>query len=349
MRAIAVAVPIAVVALVAAYALWPAKSASKHDADAKGSQAAVTPSAPSAPEGVAPAYTFTATVAPSAPTNDRVKQIAFGDGPGALGRGTTADGKPIAPASFIAGPDGLVILDQEHSRILRADGTSIPLPGKHADDIAPMKDGSLAVLDRKGAKEVTLVDRNGHVFGHLPLNGSGVDDPSDVSRMFVSDGEVLVEQNGGGPLLRLGGTDGSAGDRTQIEGIPTRDGSSLVSAGITSEDDGRAWITLADREAVHRWTRELRYGSALSAVGFLDSESNGTIWAVFLAGSSQADYVNWAVCLDPATGAIRASFTLAVENPPWESYRDFAVQDGAGLVTAMRSDSGVSYTTYPCH
>jgi hypothetical protein len=160
---------------------------------------------------------------------------------------------------------------------------------------------------------------------------------------------VLVERNGGGPLLRIGGVDGMpAKERSEIQGIPTRDGKSLVSAGITNEDEGRAWVTLADRDAVHRWTRALRFPAELTAVAFLDSDANGTIWSVLLAGSSAADQLDWAVCLDPETGRMRGSFPLRAENPPWESFRDFAVRDGAGLVAATRSETGVTYATYRC-
>ncbi|HSQ63515.1 MAG TPA: hypothetical protein VLM85_09895 [Polyangiaceae bacterium] len=293
--------------------------------------------------------TVVATAVPSAAKEDGAHFVPFGEGSTSLGRGTTDDGRPIAPASFLADADGLLVLDQEKRRILRSDGTSIPLPGKHADDIARAKDGSLAVLDRTESKEVTLLDKNGRVYGHLPLEGTGIDDPRDVSRIIVSGDDVLVERNGGGPLLRLGGADGTpAAERTEIQGIPTRDGRYLISAGVTNEEEGRAWVTLADREAVHRWTRELHFPSVLSAVAFLDSDSNGTVWAVLLAGSTPADYVNWAVCLDPATGNLRGSFTLTAENPPWESFRDYAVQDGVGLVAAKRSESGVSYATYAC-
>ncbi len=128
-----------------------------------------------------------------------------------------------------------------------------------------------------------------------------------------------------------------AAERTEIQGIPTRDGKYLVSAGVTNEEDGRAWVTLADRQAAHRWTRELRFPSVLSSVAFLDSDASGTLWAVLLAGSSPADYVNWAVCLDPSTGNVRGSFTMAAEDPPWESFRDYAVEDGVGLVAAKRT------------
>jgi len=333
--------------LAAVYLAWPKSGPAPHALGGDTQQAESRANGSPGPAGMQ--ATVVATAVPSAAKEDGVRFVPFGDGSSSLGRGTTDDGRPVAPASFLADADGLLVLDQEKSRILRSDGTSIPLPGKHADDIARAQGGKLAVLDRTESKEVTLVDKNGRVVGHLPLEGTGIDDPRDVSRIFVSGDDVLVERNGGGPLLRLGGSDGTpAADRTEIQGIPTRDGKYLVSAGVTNEEEGRAWVTLADRQAVHRWTRELHFPSVVSAVAFLDSDSNGTIWAVLLAGSTPADYVNWAVCLDPATGNPRGSFTLTAENPPWESFRDYAVQDGVGLVAAKRSESGVSYATYAC-
>ena len=348
MRLVATALAIVIAAgLAATYFAWPKSAPLVHGTG--GATQASEPRANVSPGSAAIESTVVAAAVPAVAKDDAARLVPFGDGASALGRGTTEDGRPIAPASFLADADGLLVLDQEKSRVLRGDGTSLPLPGKHADDIARTRDGSLAVLDRTDSKEVTLMDKSGRVYGHLPLSGTGIDDPRDVSRMIVSGDDVLVERNGGGPLLRIGGADGTpAAERTEIQGIPTRDGKYLISAGVTNEDEGRAWVTLADHQAVHRWTRELRFPSVLSAVAFLDSDSSGTVWAVLLAGSTPADYVNWAVCLDPGTGSLRGSFTLTAENPPWESFRDFAVQDGVGLVAAQRSDSGVSYATYHC-
>ena len=295
--------------------------------------------------------TLVGSAVPLAATDGSPRLMPFGDGADALGRGTTADGHPIAPASFLADGNELLVLDQEKGRLLRSDGTSIPLPGKRADDVARGADGSLAVLDRLGAKDVAMLDANGRVRGRLPLEGTGIDDPRDVTRVVVSGKDVLVERNGGGPLLLIGGTDGvPAKDRTEIPGMPTRDGSSLVSAGITSEEQGRGWVTLATRAGVHRWTRELRFPAELSGVAFLDSDTGPTrtLWTVMLGGSTRADYINWAVCLDAASGAVRGSFSLAVEDPPWESFRDFAVKDDGTLLAATRTDKGVTYAAYPC-
>lgn len=294
------------------------------------------------------AITTLASAAPVAAASSDVRFLAWGDEPGGLGRGTTREGRPIAPSSFLADDEGLLVLDQEKGRLVRPDGSSIPLPGKHADDVARAKDGSLAVLDRSDAKEIAILDPSGKVKGRLPLAGTGIDDPKDVSRLVVAGNDVYVERNGGGPLLRVGGTDGTAGARTEIQGMPTRDGRFLVSAGITDPDQGRAWVNLADTSAVHRWTRELKFPAELSAVAFLDSDPSGSIWVVLLAGSSPADYVNWAVCLDEGTGSVKKSLTLAVENPPWESFRDYAVQPNGALVAATRSEQGVSFATYPC-
>lgn len=329
----------------AAYTRLGVKPATEDPRGASAASMAATHAAADVP------VTVVGSVTPPVATDDAPRVMPFGDGADALGRGTTPDGRPIAPNSFLADGDQLLVLDQEKSRILRSDGTSIPLPGKRADDLARGKDGSLAVLDRLDAKDVALLDANGRVRGRLPLEGAGIDDPKDVTRVVVSGKDVLVERNGGGPLLRLGDVDGTpAKERTEIPGIPTRDGSALVSAGITSEDEGRAWVTLADREGVHRWTRELRFPAEVSAVAFLDTDGPPTraVWAVLLAGSTSADYINWAVCLDAATGALRGSVSLAVENPPWESFRDFAVKDDGTLLAATRSDRGVSYASYPC-
>lgn len=287
-------------------------------------------------------------VAPAAPSGE-LDVWSFGRGPRALGRGTTPEGRPVAPASFLADATGVMVLDQENARIVRSDGTSIPLPGARADDLARGEDGSLAVLDRLGAKDVAILDGQGRERGRLPLEGPGVASARDVSRVVVSGKDVYVEVDGGGPLVRIGTTDGKPADvRGEIPGIPTRDGGALLSAGITSERDGRAWVTAADAQGAHRWTRELRFPGELSAVGFLDSGGKGAVWAVLLAGSTRADYTNWALCLDLETGRVRTSATLAVETPAWESFRDFAVRPDGSLVVARRSEQQVTYAAYPC-
>lgn len=274
---------------------------------------------------------------------------AFGSEGRALGRGVDPDGNPIAPASFLAGANGeLIVLDQENRRIVRSDGTSIPLPGARADDLARAHDGSLAVLDREGGKDVAVVDERGRVRGRLPLEGEGVEDARDISRVVVSGDDVYVERNGGGPLVRIGGIDGKPGaERTEVDGIPARDGTALVSAGITDEDEGRAWVTVAEPDGTHRWTRELTFPGELTAMGFVDAAGGG-VWVVLLAGSTPAEYLNVAVCLDAQSGAVRARAALAVEDPPWASFRDFSVRDDGALVAAMRSDHGVSFATYAC-
>lgn len=341
MRRIAAAISAVVVVLaLVAFSRW--RRANVGAASASSAAAAKGASAPTPPArepaAVAPAIPVARAAAPTA---GGTRTFGFGAGRGELGTGTTPEGRPVAPSSFVATSRGLVILDQENQRIVLEDGSTVPLPSKHADDLARTKDG-FAVLDRDDRKEVLLLDASGRVTQKLPLEGAGVDDPRDVSRMIVSGDDVLVEQNGGGPLLDLR-------DRSEVQGIPTRDGKYLVSAGITDEDQGRAWVTLAHRgDASHVWTRELRFPAELTAVGFVGSDSGGPLWVVLLAGSSSADYLNWAVCMDPTTGEVRGSFNLSVEEPPYESFRDFAVEDGAGLVAASRSAAGVSYTTYPC-
>lgn len=345
---------LAVLVVLAAGGGYLAYSHSRADSPTGGEPNAASSGSPSLTARAAdvPVTVIATASASSTPAPEGATQeLPFGDGADALGRGTTPDGRSIAPASFLAEGDKLLVLDQEKSRLFRSDGKSIPLPGKRADDIARGADGSLAVLDRLDAKDVAMLDANGHLRGRLPLEGAGIDDPKDVSRVIVSGNDVMVERNGGGPLLLLGSTDGTpAAERTEIPGMPTRDGSSLVSAGITSEDDGRGWVTMADREGVHRWTRELHFPAVLSAVAFLDSDGppTGAVWTVMLAGSTPADYINWAVCLDAATGAVRGSYNLTVEDPPWESFRDFAVKDDGTLLAASRTDRGVTYAGYRC-
>lgn len=338
----------AAIAAAVTWASWP-RSSEREPAKLATGTAAELPRAKAAREAPRAAPVTSLAVPTDAGPREpdsTLKTLPFG--PDGLGRSVNERGHPVGPASFLATADGVVVLDQLNRRIVLPDGSSIPLPTASADDIAAAGDG-FAVLDRTKSAEVAIVDRQGKVQARIPLAGEGIEDPKDVSRLIVSGDDVLVERDGGGPLLRVGSVSGGASEtRTEIEGIPSQGDRYLASAGITDEDEGRAWVTLAKRDATHLWTRELHHSGELTAVGFVDAESDGTVWVVLLAGGSPEEYVNLAVCLDGEAGEVRASFALAVDDPPWSTFRDFSVRDGVGLVAATRDERGVTYASYAC-
>lgn len=123
------------------------------------------PSAPSTPA---------APIAPSAPS-DGVIRASYGSRPGELGRNRPEEGNPEGPSSLAFAGHDLVVLDQVNERGVRYDtrgnvvGT-FDAPST-AQEIAIGPDGTMALLDRLGNKNVTLTDPSGKKIGELPLTG----------------------------------------------------------------------------------------------------------------------------------------------------------------------------------
>src|SRR5205807_10122919 len=99
----------------------------------------------------------------------------WGSGPGELGRAHPQEGNPEAPMSFVPTANGLLVLDQVNARLVRfgADGsaTEVRLTQRAPQDVAVAADGTLAVLDRLGDKDVALLAPDGRALGTLPLAG----------------------------------------------------------------------------------------------------------------------------------------------------------------------------------
>jgi len=53
-------------------------------------------------------------------------------------------------------------------------------------------------------------------------------------------------------------------------------------------------------------------------------------------------------CLDPMTGEPNGGAVLPANTLPEESFRDLVVLDEGGVIQALRTETGVSYTRWDC-
>lgn len=266
-----------------------------------------------------------------------------------LGRDRPQEGNPEGPMSLVMAGRDLLVLDQVNGRLVRygADGRLLRTSEAPttAQDLAVAKDGTVAMIDRLAAKAVTLVDANGKKIGELPL-GARVAEPGLVTAVVVDGKDVYVEKEHGA-LVLLGTTDGTpASEAVQLTGRPSRDGTLLLTAGLSSKPQGRAYLNAVDRKtSALRFARAILFPRPSHAIVLLDSDARGTLYLAVAAGEPGDAHV---ACLDPGDGHVLGRVALPLSHTPEESFRDFTVGDDGTIVFAVRTDDGVQYRTARC-
>lgn len=274
---------------------------------------------------------------------------AWGSGAGKLGRDRPAEGNPEGPMSLALAGRDVLVLDQVNGRLARYDadgrlkGTS-DAPTT-AQDLAVAKDGTVAMIDRLVGKTVTLVDANGKKIGELPL-GARIAEPGLVTGVVIDGTNVYAEKEHGA-LVLLGSTDGTpTGESIQLAGRPSRDGTLLLTAGISSKGAGRAYVNAMDRgTTTSRFAVQVSFPRPAQAIVLLDSDVKGKIYLGVAAGDPGDAVI---ACLDPSDGRVLGRVTLPLSHTPEESFRDFSVSDDGAIVFAVRTDDGVSYQSATC-
>ncbi len=323
------------------------------------SRATATPTAhepPRAATATARGPASTRAPAPAATGRAGKKFFAsWGSGPDQLGHTRPEEGDPMGPMSVaVDGKGRVIVLDEINGRLVRrgADGrpgTDIRLDQPTPEDVTVAKDGSIAVLDRHGDKNVALYDASGAVRGKLPLVGGKIADPGEVTGIFTDGNDVYAERRHS-ELVKLGDTSGTPADpQSTLAGRPSRDGTALLGAVIVDATAGRVRVTSTDRASgATRFSRELALFPVVIQILLLDSDRAGTIYfAVELQRPGGAATVTLS-CLDGATGDVVGGAVLPANTLPEESFRDFAVLDDGGVVYALRSEAGVTYQRYDC-
>ncbi|MBI3202117.1 MAG: hypothetical protein HYZ29_11285 [Myxococcales bacterium] len=292
---------------------------------------------------------------PAAPAAGPVFKASWGGAPDQLGRDRPAEGSPVGPMSFAADGRGrLLVLDNVNDRVVRRgpDGkveAVLPIPGGYPEDVAWADDGSVAVLDRFRDKSVSLFDADGKSIGKLPLEGAGLPDPGSVTALIV-DGKAVYAERAHGPLVKLGSVTGEpAAEQSEIPGRPSRDGRSFLNAGIVEAPAGRAYVSSTDRATrAHRFTRELRLERPIRHLLLLDSDRAGTVYFAAEIEQSETESEVRIVCLEPEHGAPTGTATLPANTLPEESLRDLVALPGGGVLYALRTEQGVTYSKVDC-
>lgn len=337
--------------------LWfgqrPAPKGPRAAASQKESGEKLAPNAETQP-AVVPSYTLAAPDA-AAPASGLRAEVPWG--PNGLGRGPSEDGYPGGPNSFTAGPDGSTwVLDQFNHRMVRVgpDGKILetrPVKLESPADLALGPDGSMAVIDRTRQNQVELFDAQGRSRGLLPLPGAVAGQPSELTRVFVQKDKVYAQRGEGGPLIPLGGMDGSPLTGEDVNGQFSRDGKLLISAGITNYDQGRVWVSGADPVSqAHLFTREANLGNPVEQILLFDSDVTGMIYLVMKATFDlEGGASTLVLCIDGgARGKITRMFSLPYPSDPLDTFRKFDVSPEGGLMAAEYTDTGVAYRAHSC-
>lgn len=346
-------------ATAAGVALWWGSGASgKKNARAARAEAPTELAAPAlttrtrvAPAAIVPASVAPAAARPAGPAFT----AAWGSGPDQLGRERPEEANPMGPMSFAANAKGrVVVLDNVNDRLVlkSEDGRTertVTLGGGYPEDVAMGDDGSMAVLDRHREKAVSVFDENGQPAGKLPLVGDGIDDPGSVTGIVI-DGDTVYAERAHSALVKLGTTKGQpATDRSEIPGRPSRDGLSFLRAGIVDAATGRAYVVSTQRSPEqHRYTRELRLEAPLRQIVLLDTDRSGVVAfgaEVETAGGQTEIRI---VCMEPAQGVPIGTATVPANTLPEESLRDFVALPSGGVMYALRTTQGVSYSVVEC-
>jgi hypothetical protein len=272
----------------------------------------------------------------------------WGSARGELGRDRPQEGNPEGPMSLVLAGRDLLVLDQVNGRLARYDDKGRLLSTSDAphtvQDLAVGKDGTVAMVDRLVDKTITLVDPSGRKIGELPL--TRVPESGLVTAVVVDGKDVYVEKEHGA-LVLIGGTDGKPADEAvELSGRPSKDGALLLTAGLSSKPQGRAYVNAFDRKTqALRFARTVLFPRPSQAIVLLDSDAKGKIYLGVAAGDPGDAYI---ACLDPADGHVLGRVVLPLSHTPEEAFRDFTVGDDGTIAFAVRTDDGVQYRTATC-
>lgn len=246
------------------------------------------------------------------------------------------------------------VLDSVNRRVVRRDAqgrvvSTLNVDLRAPEDVVVARDGTVAVLDRLGDEEVAVYGADGKLRGKLPTKGEGIPDPGEVTGLFADGADLYVERRHG-KLVKIGDTRGAAAEpRTELAGRPSRDGALLLTAAIVDANAGRLEVVAVERATgVARFRRELKLWPFVRAILLLDTDAAGVVYfaAELQRGNTTPSVV--LSCLEPATGAVVGGAVLPANVLPEESLRDFAVLDQGGVLHALRTEQGVSYTRWTC-
>lgn len=320
-------------------------------------KASAQPAAPkgSAPAGVADGKIFA--------------QGAWGTGPDEFGRHNVLESNPEGPLTISVDNQGnAYVLDQVNGRIVRFDKNGKPLPPfqltqQAPRDIVVSPTGTTLVMDQLRDKTVAVLDTNGKLIGELPVTGKRLNDKENgLATGVFADADGVYVEKAHAMQFRVGDAAGNPDpNQPLMDGRPSRDGTALLSMGLTKALAGRFWVRATDRSTGQmRFMREFTMPLQILQLIFLDSDASGRIYAAAhigrelpvnpADGGSGGGFVDESVqllCLSP-TGEPRNNLTLPANTMAEESVRDIAVRDDGTILYMYRTEQGLQILQYNC-
>ena len=296
--------------------------------------------APSVAPGPAPAQTKR-----TLPTGVRVVQAAWGDAPSELGRKHEQEGNPEGPMAIAARGGELAVLDQVNRRVQRYSGgkpgATIVVGSDTVQDLAVMRGGRTAVLDRLAERDVKIYGADGKLVNTVPIA------TDDATGVFADDSGVYVEHAHAG-LVRVADGDGTAASGADLAGRPSRDGQLALQVAIADAAAGELRVTAVDRASGSpSWAQTVRLDAPLLHVVLLDSDAAGNIYVAGEVGREQPSPpyelfdVHVMVARLAPTGAPRGTLELPALSPTDETFRPLTVDDNGTLYEMVAGDAGV--------
>lgn len=286
-------------------------------------------------------------------------QARWGSGKGELGRSRPSEANPEIPTSFTLDPAGrLIVLDKVNGRIVRYDRSgkelpAIPVTQRSPQELVATPDGHLLVMDRLADKTVAILDDEGNLKGELPIVGKGIEQGGSATGLFYDSGGVYVESEHS-QVVRIGGLDGIPDpERPELDGRPSRDGKSLLSARLVDRAAGRFMVRVVDRASGSlRHQKQVVLGARILSLVLLDSDPRGGIYVGAHVGEEvepgrMLGEAVQVVCLG-AQLDVRGQASLPPNTLPEETFRDLTVLDDGSIAYMHSTEGGVTVRTYRC-
>lgn len=286
-------------------------------------------------------------------TGTTVLRGTWGRGAGQFGHVREKEGNAEGPMSLTIGPNGeLLVLDQVNARVQRfgRDGRFVgetAIGPDTAQDLVPLPNGGLAVVDRLGNSEVLFYDASGKPTGTVPLVGGGIEEGGGVTGLFSDDSGVHVEREHE-EVFRIASLDGTPDpDRPSNPGRPTRDGRFFLAAHIADAASGRAIVRAFDHNGNVAWQRQLMFPRSILHLVLLDSDRAGHVFVgATLAREDQVTYdltdvATVVVRLGADDGTGLGNLTLPASSEPEEVFREISVRDDGVLLQMLVVNGGI--------
>jgi hypothetical protein len=353
--------------LVIAVMLWPEDKAKQDEENAKRVQ--VEPDEPKVGRSLDAlrqrANTVDAGQIPAASGTGQGAVFAtfgWGSGEGQLAHKRPDEANPEGPMSLARDRFGnVMVLDQVNDRLVKMDKNgkvigSTPLTVQGAQDLAIAADGTTLVLDRVIDKSVAVIGPDGKLLGELPLEGKNLEEGGAATGVFTDGEDVYVEREHG-DLVKIGNTKGKTdGEREEVPGRLSRDGTAYLTAGIAVVGEDRVYVSAIEKASKEqRFQREYRLGSPTVGLMLLDTDRSGVIYLaaltmVAIAGKPETERKPMVLllCLDPLDGRPLGRAELPANMNADETFREMVVADEGGVLYLYRTEEHAQIQKFDC-